>query len=218
MKKAAEERVSIAGPAGVLQALLSCSVDHDAYIAVICHPHPLHGGSLDNKVVTVTARACHEMGIPVLRFNFRGVGESEGRFDHGNGEGQDLAACVDWLRSRYPQRKLLLAGFSFGSYVAAKMAPVLQAAGLISIAPPVNLYDFTVMDNSQITWLVIQGDADEVVPAERVRQWLAATPAVDHSVWMAGASHFFHGRLPELSAAIQAWLQQIMQSDHAATG
>ena len=207
MKKATQEKAMINGPAGRLEALLSYAADHGSYIAVICHPHPLHGGTMRNKVVHTMARVCHEMGAPVLRFNFRGVGASEGEFGHTVGEAGDLAACVQWMRDKYPGRHLLLAGFSFGSYVAAKMAARLGAHALISIAPPVNLYEFGAIEAPQEPWLVVQGGKDEVVPADEVRQWAGTTTAVNHLAWMADASHFFHGRLLDLSAVVKEWLE-----------
>lgn len=205
MKKPVAEKALIPGPAGELEALLSVADDYGDSIAIICHPHPLHGGSMHNKVVHYTARAMHNTGMPVLRFNFRGVGRSTGEFDNTVGEADDLKTAAGWLRQKYPGRDLVVAGFSFGSYIAASQAPALAATRLISIAPPVNLYDFYPL-TPQMPWLVIMGDGDEVVPVPEVRQWLENEIPGRQVVWMTGASHFFHGRLPELSRHIEGWL------------
>lgn len=206
MEKPTQEKVTIGGPAGSLEALLSYTGDIKSHIAVVCHPHPLHGGSMNNKVVHYTAKSFNEVGVPALKFNFRGVGASEGVFDHTVGEADDLEACARWIAARYPHRQLLLAGFSFGSYIVAKMAADLAVAGLITIAPAVNLYDYENIDQPGCPWLVIQGGEDEIVPPQRVRQWVKSTTRVSRLVWMPGASHFFHGHLPDLSNAIKKWL------------
>ena len=206
MTKHRDEKITIAGPAGSIAARLArADDDRGDYIAIVCHPHPLHGGSMDNKVVYYTARALREVGMAVLRFNFRGVGASEGEFDNAIGEQQDLAAVAAWAAAHYPHRALLLAGFSFGAYVAAAKAQDLAARRLLSIAPPIHKYDF---DGLHITmpWLVIMGDADEVVPVVAVRQWLRTAAAQREVVWMKGAGHFFHGQLPQLAAHIKQWL------------
>lgn len=208
MKKPSEEKLILKGPAGDIQTLYSVVQDAGEHIAVICHPHPLYGGTMDNKVVHYTARALHEMGMPVARFNFRGVGQSAGTFADAVGEADDVRAVIDWLRRRHPDRPLLLAGFSFGSYVAASIARQVHVDMLISIAPPVNLYNFGHVAYSN-PWLIIMGDEDEVVPVDEVRQWLSAPWQGRQVVWMEGASHFFHGRLPELSGHIQQWVTRM---------
>lgn len=213
MKKAAEEKFIINGPVGKLEALLSCGPDEGSYIAVICHPHPLHGGTMTNKVVHYTAKSFNEMGVPVLRFNFRGVGASEGEFGNAIGEADDLAAAVRWTMKEYPGRRLLLAGFSFGSFVAVSRAASLDSAGLLLIAPAINLYDFRQIELPSCPWLVIQGDADEVVPPKIVKQWAEETAEVDRLVYMPGAGHFFHGRLLDLSSAIKAWMTDAFDLD-----
>ncbi len=205
MKKPVEEKILIPGSAGELEALLSVVDDYGDSIGIICHPHPLYGGSMNNKVVHYTARALHKVGMPVLRFNFRGVGRSGGEFSNAIGEADDLKAVAEWLRQKYPARSLIVAGFSFGSYVAVSQVRALAATKLISIAPPVNLYNFHELA-PQIPWLVIMGDEDEVVPVSEVRQWLENKASNRQVVWMKGASHFFHGRLPELSGHIENWL------------
>ncbi len=205
MKKSVEEKAFIPGSAGELEALLSVADDYGDSIGIICHPHPLHGGSMNNKVVHYTAHALHNVGMPVLRFNFRGVGRSGGQFSNTIGEADDLRVATGWLRQKYPARDLVVAGFSFGSYVAASQAQDLAATKLISIAPPVNLYDFHRL-TPQMPWLVVMGDEDEVVPIPQVWQWLESEISNRQMLWMREASHFFHGRLLELSRHIEDWL------------
>lgn len=132
--------LAIAGPAGRIEAafdLAEADATPQPVLAIVCHPLPTEGGSMHNKVVTMTARALRESGIATLRFNFRGVGQSEGRFDDGRGELDDLRAVAAWARVEHPDKALWLAGFSFGAWVALRGAVELGAAALISIAPPV---------------------------------------------------------------------------------
>ena len=145
--------------------------------------------------------------MPVLRFNFRGVGKSAGEFDEAVGEVDDCMAAVEWIRAEYPHYQLIIAGFSFGSYIAAQVASRIGVAGLVTIAPAVNLYDFNGIRKMTCPWLLIQGDADEVVPPDDVRSWAAKSKQVSKVIWMPDASHFFHGRLLELSAHIREWVR-----------
>ena len=211
---AADEALIIPGPAGRIEAALDCP-EGDApaqpVLAIVCHPLPTEGGSMHNKVVTMTARALRECGVTTLRFNFRGVGQSEGTFDEGDGELDDLRAVAAWARAQHPDKALWLAGFSFGAWIALRGAAELQAAALISIAPPVGRsWDFDVAI-PDIPWLVIQGDADEVVDAEAVYAWLDGLPQSPEVVRMPDASHFFHRKLMDLRGAVKSgirgWLQ-----------
>ncbi len=168
---------------------------------VVCHPHPLHGGTLDNKVVHTLARALHDVGVPTLRFNFRGVGASEGAFADGIGETDDALAAVAWGRARWPAAAPWLLGFSFGAVVAIRAAVEAGAQRLVTVAPAV---DRVATDRALpvCPWLLIQGDADEVIDPAAVLDWAKSLiPAPDVRV-MPGAGHFFHGRLPELRAAV----------------
>lgn len=167
---------------------------------------------MDNKVVHYAARALLEVGTIVLRFNFRGVGDSAGSFDDAVGEIDDCMVAVDWLSRNYPGHPLILAGFSFGAYIASQVAAQVSPAALITIAPAVHLYDLRADGPVNFPWLLIQGDEDEVVPVEAVRQWLAQAEQVSEVVWLNGASHFFHGRLVELRGIISQWLQENLQS------
>lgn len=201
-------RQIIAGPAGELEVLLELPGNHQSGdpVAVICHPHPLHGGTMDNKVVHMVAKAFNELGVVAARFNFRGVGRSQGSFDKGLGESQDLLAVVEWLRSYYPDSPLWLAGFSFGSFVALRTHELAMAERLLLIAPPVAMFDFTQLDTPVIPWMVIQGGEDEVVSAEEVRLWVESHAFAPALHWFDDAGHFFHGRLIPLREAIkQGW-------------
>lgn len=198
----AVERTSIPGPAGALEAVIEEPGGPSPHFAVVCHPHPLYGGTLDNKVVTTAARALQQLRIPTVRFNFRGVGASAGRFDQGVGETDDAAAVVEWGMRRWPGRSLVLAGFSFGAYVALRLARTRPAAHTILIAPPVALFAFAGLEAPAGSWLVIQGDQDEVVDPAGVNAWTATFTPPPRLVLMPGAGHFFHGRLPELRDAV----------------
>jgi alpha/beta superfamily hydrolase len=201
------EPAKLSGPAGPLEAVIEVPQDYPGLrCAIVCHPHPLHGGTLTNKVVHMTARALQERGYATVRFNFRGVGASAGRYDDGRGETGDALAVLDEALRRWPGARATVAGFSFGAYVAYRVANERPIQQLITIAPPVARFDFHAAPVPAVPWLVIQGDADEVVDPGTVRDWardLAPAPTV---VMIAGASHFFHGQLVALREAVQAHL------------
>lgn len=191
-------RQILQGPSGAIEAVLAGGGGERQRLGVICHPHSLHGGSMDNKVVTTLERVLRDAGCATLRFNFRGVGASEGRFDEGHGEAEDLAAVVEQARLLLPGVELLLAGFSFGSYVSARMAGAIDASLLISVAPPVGRFAFRELARPPCRWIVAQGDADELIEAAAVEAHFAAIDPPVEYLPFAGASHFFHGRLVEL--------------------
>lgn len=201
----ADQSLSIPGPAGVLEAAFDLAEGPArAAIAVVCHPLPTEGGTMHNKVVTMAARALRESGVATLRFNFRGVGASEGRFDDGDGELEDLRAVVRWVRERHPDHALWLAGFSFGAWVSLRAAGELGATALVSIAPPVGRsWDFTGLVPPPIPWLVVQGEADEIVDPRAVFDWLATLPRQPQLVRMPDTSHFFHRKLMDLRGALK---------------
>jgi alpha/beta superfamily hydrolase len=199
--------LSIDGPAGRIEAVLDAlqaDVPARAVLAVLCHPLPTEGGTMHNKVVTMTARALRESGAATLRFNFRGVGRSEGRFDDGAGELDDLRAVAAWARAQHPGKALWLAGFSFGAWVSLRLASELQAAALLSIAPPVGRnWEFSAIQIPAIPWLLIQGDADEVVAPQAVYDWIESLPRPPQLVRMPDATHFFHHKLMDLRGAVK---------------
>jgi hypothetical protein len=192
----------IAGPAGSLQAIAEDPGAGGERFALLCHPHPLYGGTMENKVVTTVARALRDAGIPTLRFNFRGVGRSEGVFDAGIGETADAAAAEIWCADRWPGRRPVLAGFSFGAYVVLRLAQQGRAAALITVAPPVTSFDFSGLRSPACPWLVVQGDADEVVNPQSVIAWADSLEPRPQLLVMPGVGHFFHGRLGELRDAV----------------
>lgn len=197
----------IAGPVGMLEALTSCPAPETtvAASAVICHPHPLHGGTMQNKVVHTLARSFSELGLRTLRFNFRGVGRSAGNFADGVGETDDLIAVLDWVRARRPHDGIWLAGFSFGAYVATRACGRRPVDRLITVAPAVNRHDFSSL-NPPCPWLVIQGGQDEIVPVEAVRALVGGIDPKPAYVELAGVSHFFHQRLNDLGEVLRAEL------------
>jgi alpha/beta superfamily hydrolase len=201
------EHFLIPGPVGGLEAVMSSPVEQGkSAVAVICHPHPLHGGSLANKVVHIVANTFGEMGLPTLRFNFRGVGHSQGRYDQGQGEVADLVAICHWLKQRYPDTPIWLAGFSFGSYIAYQAHQQVNAERLLLIAPPVTLFDFNAGEQVHIPWMVIQGGKDEIIAPEKVSTWVHRQGGAVSYEWLGDADHFFHGRLNHIRDAIkQNW-------------
>ncbi len=193
--------LEIEGPDGALEAAIDASAAPAVATAVICHPHPLQQGTMSNKVVTTVARAFARLGADAVRFNFRGVGASAGSHADGIGERDDALAVVRWCRERWPGRPLYLGGFSFGAAVAAAIASRADPAGLVTVAPPVERLGagFTA---PRCPWLLVHGDADDVVPAAPVLQWAAALPQPPRIVVLPGVGHFFHGHLAALTEAV----------------
>lgn len=197
-----DDHFVIAGPAGQIEVMTTYPKVESQKIAVICHPHPLYQGSMQNKVITTLTKAFDSLGLATLRFNFRGVGQSEGHFGNEVGELEDLRAVLRWSKEGWPNATYWLAGFSFGSYIAAKMAEEWPTRQLISIAPPVPRMDFAHLTKIHCPWLVVQGDADEVVSPEAVFAFAAHPPSPLTLIKMPGVSHFFHGKLLELRAVL----------------
>ena len=203
--------VAIEGPAGLLEALLSRpSVEiSKPIIGIICHPHPLQEGTMYNKVVTTIAKAFMHQGAWVLTFNFRGVGESEGEYDHARGEVNDLLAVLDWALERVPGTEIWLAGFSFGSYIAAVGATKRKVSKLISIAPPVEYTGFEKLHEIHCPWLVIQGDLDDVISPRATYDWIESRSESIELIRFSDVGHFFHGHLVELREGIEGWLEKV---------
>lgn len=198
-----EQTLLLTGAAGAIEVVTApATAAPQPIIGVICHPHPLQGGTLRNKVVTTVHRAFQQLGVATVRFNFRGVGQSEGSFAQGVGEMHDLLTILTAIKTQYPQHGLWLAGFSFGSYVAAAAAQQCTVDRLISIAPPVNHYDFTAFDTLTCPWWVVQGGLDEVVPLAAVEAWRAHKCIPVHWLYFPEAGHFFHGQLVALREAL----------------
>lgn len=194
------------GPAGAIEVMTHAPAAADARrgVALICHPHPLHGGTMQNKVVSMLERALRELGLATLRFNFRGVGASEGTHDDGDGESRDAVALAGWLERVRPGHALVLAGFSFGAYVALRAAAHVPVRELVLVAPPVDRYGFRALPPPPCPWLVVIGDDDEVVKPGSVHAWTASfESAAPKLVRMPATSHFFHGKLMDLRGVVK---------------
>lgn len=201
------ERLTIAGPAGDLEALLETPANADAArVAVICHPHPVYGGTMTNKVVHVLAKTFNERGVPAVRFNFRGVGASAGAFDEGAGETQDALAVIDWALQRFAGAALWVAGFSFGGAIAVRAAVSRDAKRLVSVAPAVHRFAVDGAELPRCPWLLVQGDQDELVDAGEIQRWVATLAQPPQLALLPGVEHFFHGRLNELRSVVLEWL------------
>lgn len=197
------------GPAGRLEAILWTpqTLKPARRAAVVCHPHPLFGGTLHNKVVYQTAKTLDSLGIPTLRFNFRGAGMSQGEHDKGRGEQGDVQCAVDFLAHEFPAVPLLVAGFSFGSWVGLRVGCAdARVDKLIGLGVPVNSTDFTYLWNCAKPKLFVHGEKDEFGSKEKVEELVASVPGENKLVFVAGADHFFAGHLGELDAAIRGWL------------
>lgn len=197
--------LTLKGPAGALEALVERpAVEQERRaVAVIGHPHPPDGGTMHNKVVGTIARALSDLGIASVRFNFRGVGASAGSYDRGRGETLDFLAVAQWAQAQRPDDALWLCGFSFGAWVALGAARQLPVQQMIVVAPPLGFRDFVGVPPPPCPWLVVQGEADDVVAPQAVFDWAAAARPAPTLVRMAEAGHFFHGRLVDLRGAIR---------------
>jgi alpha/beta superfamily hydrolase len=206
----------LSGPAGRLEASLwTPARDAESLCAVVCHPHPLYGGTLHNKVVFAAARALAGAGIPVLRFNFRGAGLSEGRHDAGRGEQDDVRSALDFLAREYSGRPLLLAGFSFGAWVGLRVGcNDDRVAELIGLGIPVNGSDHAYLFECAKPKLFVQGSRDEHGDIGKVEELVGQMPEPKQLVVIEGADHFFAGQLPHVSAAIRQWLLKRHQELH----
>ena len=203
--------LTIPGPAGALEALLEeREGDAPSIAALVCHPHPRFGGTMHNKVVHRVATTLHARGAAVLRFNFRGVGKSAGAYDEGEGELEDARAALAWLRVRYPAARPWLAGFSFGAWVAARLAAAEPAVErLILVAPGVGQSDFSVMRDALVPKLVIQGTADTNCPPARLEAEYPAWREPKELMLVEGATHFFDRKLAELGQAFVEGLKRL---------
>jgi alpha/beta superfamily hydrolase len=204
------EQLFIDGPAGRLQGLYKPG-DAGQAAVVICHPHPQHGGTMHNKVIYRMGRAFEDSGCSVLRFNFRGVELSDGSWDEGRGEADDVAAALDWIHLKNTASPLWLAGFSFGCYAGLQAARYdKRVSRLFAVAPAVNLWPFDFMAGNTIPLTVIAGTADEIVPFDAIADWAGSqASATFHSVEDAG--HFFAGHLEQVRHAL---LQDIQPADY----
>ncbi len=205
---------TLRGPAGRLEALLNpgrLSPDPPACV-LLCHPHPLFGGTLHNKVVYHAMKTFTDLGLPVLRFNFRGAGRSEGTHDGGLGEQGDVRAGLDWLAGEYGL-PILAAGFSFGAHMALRAGCTdMRVVGLVSLGTPVEAanrtYSYDFLSDCRKPKLFLSGSADEFGPVDTIQLALAGAPEPKQLVWIPGGDHFFVGKLGEMQAALRLWLEE----------
>lgn len=203
------EPLVIEGPLGALQAIVDTPVDADeSHVAVVCHPHPVYGGTMTNKVVHMLAKSFNERGAPAVRFNYRGVGASAGSYDEGNGETDDTLAVLDWAARRWPGAQLWLGGFSFGGAIAIRAAVARDVRRLVTVAPAIQRVSVESSRLPRCPWLLVQGDRDELVDAAEIQRWVASLTAPPEVALLSGVDHFFHSRLNELRAVVLDWLER----------
>jgi alpha/beta superfamily hydrolase len=201
------------GPAGRLEALLNTGAEHATHAALVCHPHPLYGGTLHNKVVFHAMKALNHFGYPVLRFNFRGAGLSQGEHDHGDGELEDIGTALDWLDREF-HLPLIFAGFSFGAAVGLRVAcPDARVRALMGLGLPVDaigdrVYDFEFLRDCVKPKLFVSGDRDQFGPRTKLERLVNVLPEPKKLVIVEGADHFFEGRLRELRDSIESWIKE----------
>jgi len=196
------------GLAGDIETLITRpdTITESTPTVVISHPHPLYGGSMTNKVVHILAKSFAEMNAITVRFNFRGVGKSQGKYDEGIGEAEDLQHLVEQLKQWRPQAPIWLAGFSFGAYVTTRAQAVVNAEKIVLVAPPVSMYPFAELKEIDVPWVVIQGGEDEVIDASAVKDWVDKRDCLPQLIWMSDTGHFFHGKLNEVKdLLLKAW-------------
>jgi alpha/beta superfamily hydrolase len=211
------------GPAGRLEALLNAGAESATHAAIVCHPHPVFGGTLHNKVVFHTMKALNSFGFPVLRFNFRGTGLSQGEHDNGNGEVEDVRTALDWLDAEF-HLPLLFAGFSFGAAVGLRAAcPNARVKALIGVGTPAipvaadreepRTYELSFLRDCAKPKLFVSGVRDPFGPREKLEALVASLQEPKKLVLIEGADHFFEGRLRELRETIEGWVRQEIARD-----
>ncbi len=200
------------GPAGRLEALLNEGAPDAPYAALVCHPHPLYGGTLHNKVVFHAMKALNSFGFPVLRFNFRGTGLSQGEHDHGQGEQEDVRTALDWLDREFG-KPLIFAGFSFGAAVGLRVAcSEDRVKGAIGLGLPITPiddrgYDYSFLSACSKPKLFVSGARDQFASRQKLEELTGSLPE-QKLVIIEGADHFFEGRLREMHDAIERWVRE----------
>ncbi len=208
------QSLTIPGPAGGLEALLNAGSPQAAHAALVCHPHPLYGGTMHNKVVFHAMKALNEFGFPVLRFNFRGAGRSQGEHDEGRGERDDVRAALDWLDREF-HLPIIFAGFSFGASTGMRAScPDPRVVALISLGTPVaaggRTYAYRFLEQCAKPKLFVSGSRDPYGPRDAVEDVVRRAAQPKRLEWIEGADHFFAGHLPELRAAIRGWVGEFI--------
>ncbi len=210
-KHPVNEKLFIDGPEGRLESALDRPREGALRgCAVVCHPHPQHGGTMHNKVAHTLARSFVRSGLVTLRFNFRGTEGSEGRYDEGVGELDDALAAMEWLRERIPDGPLWLGGFSFGAAIAVRAAIATEVSGLICVAPAIYRFAGNLEGQPRCPWLVVQGDEDELVDVAETIDWINGLEPGPELIVLSGAEHFFHGRLNDLREAAMDFVATTM--------
>ncbi len=195
------------GPAGRLESILDMpAVEEIRGCAVICHPHPQHGGAMHNKVAHTLARAFVSREMAALRFNFRGVGKSDGRYDDAIGELQDALAAASWLRQCFDGLPLWFGGFSFGAAIAIRAAAESGASGLVSIAPAVARFASDMSAKPACPWLIVQGDKDQLINVNETIEWVNSLGPGPVLQVFENTEHYFHGRLAQLRSAVESFI------------
>ena len=203
------------GPAGQLEALLNAGSPDATHAALVCHPHPVYGGTLHNKVVFHTMKALNNLGLPVLRFNFRGAGLSHGEHDHGNGELDDVRTALDWLDQEF-HLPMVFAGFSFGAAVGLRVAcPDPRVPAVIGLGTPISpiedrSYNYDFLQTCTKPKLFVSGSRDQFASKAKLEALVAPLPEPKKLVIIEAADHFFEGRLREMREAVEAWARQIL--------
>jgi alpha/beta superfamily hydrolase len=203
------------GPVGRLEALLNTGSENATHAALVCHPHPLYGGTMHNKVVFHTMKALNSFGFPVLRFNFRDTGLSEGDHDFGEGEKEDVRTALDWLDREF-QLPVVFAGFSFGAAVGLSVAcPDERVKAVIGLGVPVQpngerLYDLSFLQTCVKPKLFVSGSRDQFGPRPKLEQLVKSMPEPKKPVIIESADHFFEGRLREMRDAIELWVKETL--------
>lgn len=204
-----EKTETINGPAGLLELVVGepTGEERSAW-GVVCHPHPLFGGTMHNKVVTTLTKVFQNLGVYTVRFNFRGVGQSEGAFDNGVGELEDLLAVLDWVQQQNPKKEIWLGGFSFGAVIAATAATQLPVNKLVTIAPAVEHFPMDNLPPITCPWVLAQGEKDDVVSPQAVFDWAESRDPKPTILRFPEAGHFFHGLLGELRERLEEFLSK----------
>jgi len=226
LSNASLRSIFLDGPAGRLEALLNSGAENATHAALVCHPHPLFGGTLHNKVVFHTMKALNTFGFPVLRFNFRGTGLSHGEHDYGNGEVDDVRTALDWLDAEF-HLPLIFGGFSFGAAVGLRAAcPDPRVKALIGVGVPVvpvaadkeepRVYTFDFLRDCALPKLFVSGTRDQFGPSAKLQELVNSVSEPKKLVLIEGGDHFFEGRLKELREAIETWLKEAICSQPSA--
>jgi uncharacterized protein len=206
--------INIPTPTGHLEGILKPEEEdvEPLYAAIVCHPHPLGGGTMHNKVVFKVAQALQMLGMPALRFNYRGVGHSTGSYDEGRGEMDDARYALEYLSRRYPGLPVIMAGFSFGAWIALRVgASDDRVYAMIGLGVPARMFDGDSLKSSHKPKLIIHGTKDDLAPYDLAVKWFEQVPAPKSLVAVEGADHFFQGRLEEVQAIITTFVQNIMR-------